>query len=71
MRGDGTGGAIMAADRAEEREKKTIGISKQTDERDREREKEKGRRAVTKRHWAPGQNSCTATQFGTLSPLEY
>ena len=67
MRGDGTGGAIMAADRAEEREKKTIGISKQTYERDRE----KGRRAVTKRHWALGQNSCTATQFGTLSPLEY
>ena len=63
----------MAADRAKEREKKTIGISKQTDERDREREKEKekGRRAVTKRHWALGQNSCTATQFGTLSPLEY
>ena len=36
----------MAADRAEERERKTIGISKQTDEKregDREGEEEKGR----------------------------
>ena len=61
----------MAADRAEEREKKTIGISKQTDERDREGEKEKGRRAVTKRHWALGAELVYSDTVRHSLPLEY
>ena len=58
----------MAADRAE---KKTIGISKQTDEREGEGQKEKGRRAVTKRHWAPGAELVYSDTVRHSLPLEY
>ena len=44
----------MAADRAEKGKKKTIGISKQTDERV---------AGSDKATLGPGQNSCRPTQF--------
>ena len=61
----------MAADRAEEREKKTIGISKQTDEK-RETggggEREAGSDKAT---MCPGGRTRVRRHSSALSPLEY